>query len=91
MTNRNAPPLLSFQSRGRGWLQRTALAVGAVAVVAIAFFFITVALIAGALLATGIAIRWWWVMRRLRSARKTAGPLEGEFVVIDQPGPGNRR
>ncbi len=88
---RNAPPLLTFQTRGLGWLQRTALAMGAIAVVVIAFFFLTVALIAGALLAIVIAVRWWWIVRRLRAAQKAAGPLDGEYVVVEKTDTGERR
>ena len=73
-----------YQNRGRTWLQRVALAVLGLSAIAIAFFFITIALFAGALLALGIAVRFWWVMRRIRAARKAAGPLEGEFAVIDE-------
>ena len=60
------------------------MAIVGVTVIVVAFFFVTVALIAGALLAIGIALRWWWVVRRLRKASANSGPLEGEYVVIER-------
>ena len=68
--------------RGRSWLQTAVLAVVGVSLAVIAFFFVAVALVAGACLALGIAVRWWWVMRRLRAQAKAAGPLEGEYAVV---------
>ena len=56
----------------------------AVVVVALGFFFLTVALIAGALLAGFVALRWWWMVRRIRKAQSAAGPLEGEFTVVER-------
>jgi hypothetical protein len=89
--NRNALPLLTYQTRGRNWLQRAALAALGITAIALAFFFITIALVAGALLALSIAVRWWWMTRRIRAARKAAGPLEGEYVVIENVDAGERR
>jgi predicted lipid-binding transport protein (Tim44 family) len=78
-------PRLTFQGRSGGWLQRVLLAaLGAVLVVA-AFFFLTVALIAGAFLALAIGIRWWWIMRRLRAQAQATAALEGEYTVVERP------
>ena len=84
MNDRRGPLLSGPKMRGRSWLQQAVLAIVGVAVIVVAFFFVTVALIAGALLAIGIALRWWWVVRRLRKASANSGPLEGEYVVIER-------
>jgi hypothetical protein len=78
------PLFLAGRVRRLTWLQRAALAIFAVSAAIIAFFFITIALVCGALLALVIAVRWWWVMRRVRAARKASGPLEGEYVVVER-------
>jgi predicted PurR-regulated permease PerM len=83
MSDRNAPPLLTYEIRGRNWLQRAALAVVGAAFIVVGFFFLTAVLIAGALLAAVVAVRFWWVIRRLRKAREAAGPLEGDYTVVD--------
>ena len=72
------------RSRGRSFLQTAILAALGITLAVVAFFFIAVALVAGACLALGIAIRWWWMMRRLRAAAKAAGPLEGDYAVIEE-------
>ena len=84
MNYQRGPFLSGPKMRSRSWLQQVALTVVGVAVIVVAFFFVTVALIAGALLAIGIALRWWWVVRRLRKASAHSGPLEGEYVVIER-------
>ena len=72
------------RSRGRAWLQKAIIAVVGISLAFVAFFFIAIALVAGACLALGFAVRWWWVMRRLRAEHKAAGPLEGEYAVIEE-------
>ena len=84
MNNQRGPFLTGPKIRSRSWLQQAALTVVGLTVIVVAFFFITVALIAGALLAIGIALRWWWVVRRLRKTSAKSGPLEGEYVVIER-------
>lgn len=71
--------------RGRGnWLTKIALAlVGAVILIS-AFFFLTVALIAGAFLALGIAVRWWWFMRKVRAQARASEALEGQYTVVER-------
>jgi hypothetical protein len=73
-------PLLLF-ARRRTWPQRVLLTLLGAALVMSALFFITVALIAGAVLALGLALRWWWIVRRLRAAQKASAPLEGQYTV----------
>lgn len=82
MNDTNAQRSLGFEHRSGSWLQRIALALTAATLALIAFFFVTVALAAGALLAGVIAVRWWWLTRRLRAARNATGPIEGEYRVI---------
>lgn len=84
MSDRNAPPLLIYQTRGRSWLQRAALTALGLAVIVLAFFFLTIALVAGVLLAAVIAVRFWWIMRKMRAAQKASAPLEGEYSVTDR-------
>ena len=76
--------LPSARSRGKAWLQTALLAVVGITLAVVGFFFVAVALLAGVCLALVIAVRWWWLVRRLRAARKAAGPLEGEYVVLDK-------
>jgi hypothetical protein len=83
MNERYEQRLLSFKTRGGNWLQRAAFGFIALAVFVLAFFFITIALAAGAVLAVVIAARWWWITRRLRAALKAAAPLEGAYRVVD--------
>ena len=83
MNDGGAQRMLGFQHHSGRWLQRTVLALTAGAIAVIAFFFIAIALIAGALLVGAIAIRWWWLARRLHAARDAAAPIEGEYRVIE--------
>lgn len=75
---------LTFETRG-GWLQRVVLALAGVSLAILAFFFITVAVIAAAFIALVIGIRLWWVMRRLRARAKATAALEGEYTVVEAP------
>jgi predicted PurR-regulated permease PerM len=84
MNDQRGPFLSGPKMRSRSWLQQLALTVVGVAVIVVAFFFVTVALIVGVLLAIGIALRWWWVVRRLRKASANSESLEGEYVVIER-------
>jgi hypothetical protein len=65
-----------------GLLERIVFfALGLVILVA-AFFFIGIALIAGAILAGVFLIRLWWLKRKLqRAAQETY--VEGEYTVIE--------
>lgn len=80
------PRLLSYQTRSTNWLQRALLTVLGAGVAILAFFFLTVALIAGSILALAIAVRWWWYMRRVRAERRASAALEGEYTVIERAG-----
>lgn len=74
----------TFAPQGRNWLERVLYALLGLTVLVLAFFFLTVALVAGALLAAVIAVRWWWLARKLRQ-RADEGTLEGEYTVVEQP------
>lgn len=66
----------------KSWVGRAVLAVVGIVIAVGAFFFLTIALIAGAILAAAIALRFWWVMRRVRKTVAASGPLEGEYTVV---------
>lgn len=76
----------TFAPRGRNWLERILYALLGVTVLVLAFFFLTVALVAGALLAAIIAVRWWWLARKLRQ-HADQGTFEGEYTVVEKPLP----
>jgi len=54
---------------------------GAVILVA-AFFFVGIALIAGAILAGVILLRFWWLQRKLRQSHAESY-VEGEYRVVE--------
>jgi hypothetical protein len=56
-------------------------ALGLIVLVA-AFFFIGIALVAGAILAGVILLRFWWLKRKLRGAAQD-GVVEGEYRVVE--------
>jgi hypothetical protein len=84
----NGRPLLTYRHAGSSWVQRALLTLVGAAVLVLAFFFITIALVAGSLLAIGVALRWWWIVRRLRAAHSAAAPLEAEYTVLEHEEPG---
>ena len=51
-------------------------------VLVVGFFFLTIALVGGAIVALVILARLWWVARALRRNREDA-EIEGEFAVIE--------
>lgn len=83
MNQQSQEPRIRFITRpGAGWLERIVFfALGLVVLVA-AFFFIGIALIAGAILAAVFLIRWWWFKRRLQRAADD-GVVEGEYTVVE--------
>jgi hypothetical protein len=76
-------PHIRFTSRPQaGLLERIVFfALGLVVLVA-AFFFIGIALIAGAILAGIVLIRLWWLKRKLQRAEQDTY-VEGEYTVIE--------
>jgi len=81
--NTRQGPQFRFSSRPQaGLLERIVFFALGLTVLVAAFFFIGIALFAGAILAGIILIRWWWLQRRLR--REAAGSwVEGEYTVVE--------
>ena len=90
MQNRRDPLFLTFEPRRSNWLERMLYAIGGVAVVMIGFFFLTVALVVGALLALVIVARLWWLSRKLQRARNR-NVVEGEYGVVERSEHDRRR
>jgi hypothetical protein len=83
---RGDPRLLTYQGRSRNRLQRalvmSALVVLGAGLLILTVFFVTVALAAGAVLAAIIAIRFWWIGRRIKRQSARHQPIEGEYQVV---------
>lgn len=82
MVHDNETRVFSARVNMQNWLQRVILFVLAATIAVLAFFFLTVALIAGAVLASIIAVRWWWITRKLRPEAVDQA-FEGEYTVIE--------
>ena len=65
------------------WPAKVLYALLAIVLLAVGFFFVTVALVAGAIVALIILARLWWASRKLRRAQERT-ELEGEFTVVEQ-------
>lgn len=74
---------LTFEARSTSWLERVLYTIGALAVIVIGFFFVTVAFFVGALLALVIVARLWWISRKLRRAHNRS-VVEGEYEVVER-------
>lgn len=68
---------------GRSWPERILLGIVAVAIVILGFFFLTVALVAGAIVASVVLARLWWVTRKMRAAQRDSA-IDGEYVVVER-------
>ena len=90
MQHRRDPLFLTFEPRRTNWLERVLYAVGGVAVIVIGFFFVTVAIVVGAILALVIVARLWWLSRKLERARNR-NVVEGEYKVVERSDPERRR
>jgi small-conductance mechanosensitive channel len=64
------------------WPARVLYGLALATVLVVGFFFLTVALIAGAFVALAILARLWWISRRVHHSREQA-EIEGEFAVIE--------
>ncbi len=65
-----------------GWIARILLGITTLALVVVGFFFFTVALVAGALIALVIGVRLWWMMRKLKRAH---ADMQGSASTSYQP------
>ncbi|MBS1217792.1 MAG: hypothetical protein H6R21_925 [Proteobacteria bacterium] len=80
--NQQQGPRIRIVTRQTSLIERVVLfALGLVILVA-AFFFIGIALIAGAILAGVVLIRLWWLQRKLRRKQEESY-VEGEYTVVD--------
>lgn len=82
-----------------GWIARILLTLTTISLVIVGFFFFTIALVAGALIAMVIGLRLWWMLRKLRKAQpvsgaphaeQSQGALDGEYQVIERESGGER-
>ena len=87
MSRQYEPHQLASGNRGVSWPQRVLLTLLGAGVIVVGFFFLTLALAAGAILAAVIGMRVWWIMRRLRTASTASAPLEGQYSVVEQSSP----
>ena len=70
-----------------GWIIRILVALITLTLVIVGFFFLTVALIAGALVAAVFGARLWWMMRKLKRAQAdadNANVVDGDYRVIER-------
>jgi len=81
---------LTYESRRANWLERVLYAIGGVAVIVVGFFFLTVAIVVGAILALIIVARLWWLSRQLKRARNR-NVMEGEYEVVERSDHERRR
>lgn len=76
-------PHIRFTARPQaGLLERIVFFALGLLVLVAAFFFIGIALIAGAILAGVFLIRLWWLKRKLQRAEQDSY-VEGEYTVIE--------
>ena len=72
--------------RGQGLLERIAYGVLLLAVLALGFFFLVAALIAGAILAGVILLRFWWLKRKLAKTARDEF-ITTEYTVVERERP----
>jgi hypothetical protein len=75
------------------WISRILVALITTALLILGFFFLTVALIAGAIVATVFGARLWWTLRKLKRAQgevraetnnyAEANVVDGDYQVIE--------
>ena len=72
----------------QNWFTRLLLTLTTLALVIVGFFFLTAALVAGALIALVVGVRLWWALRKLKRAQAEAGTdsgvLDGEYEVVQR-------
>jgi predicted PurR-regulated permease PerM len=72
--------------RGHGLLERIVYGILLLAVLALGFFFLVAALIAGAILAGVILLRFWWLKRKLEKAARDEF-ITTEYTIVDRERP----
>ena len=76
-------PHIRFTARPQaGLIERIVFFALGLMVLIAAFFFIGIALIAGAILAGVILLRFWWIKRKLRQAHAESF-VEGDYRVVE--------
>ncbi len=75
---------MQTHAANRTWAERLLLTLVGIVILVLGFFFLTIALVAGAILAAIIGARLWWQMRKLKRAAAAHGPMEGEYVVVER-------
>jgi membrane protein implicated in regulation of membrane protease activity len=69
-------------TRNWTWIERLIAAVTALALMALAFFFIVAFIVVGSAVALALYIRWRWLSRDEKLARQHH-TIEGEYQVIE--------
>lgn len=82
MNTEQEPRIRIIAAPRAGLIERTVFFVLGLVVLVAAFFFIGIALIAGAVLAGVFLLRWWWLQRRLRRSEADSW-VEGEYTVVE--------
>lgn len=80
--NQQGPRIHILNRPQAGLIERIVFFVLGLVVLVAAFFFIGIALIAGAILAGVILLRFWWLKRKLRDTAED-GVVEGEYTVVE--------
>ena len=83
MMNQQGPRIHILNRPQGGLIERIVFfALGLVVLVA-AFFFVSIALVAGAILAGVFLLRFWWIKRKMRQ-NHAESCVEGEYRVVEQ-------
>jgi Flp pilus assembly protein TadB len=82
MNQQQGPRIRIIHRPQAGLLERMVFFALGLVILVVAFFFIGIALIAGAILAGVILIRWWWLQRKLRREQQDSY-VEGEYTVVE--------
>lgn len=81
--NQQQGPHIRFATRPQAsLLERIIFFVLGLIILVAAFFFIGIALIAGAILAGVILLRFWWIKRKLQRAHEDSF-VEGEYTIVE--------
>jgi len=83
MNQQQGPRIRIITRPQAGLLERIVFFVLGLIILVAAFFFIGIALIAGAILAGVLLLRWWWLQRKLRRTPQDDAVVEGEYTVVE--------